>query len=273
MRSPPWSAGRGGRFGVRTGLAFAGLAFATTAVGLANDWPILMDGLSTAQPLPLQLGIGLVGALIGGGLLALMLGLLAGHTHALAAGGPTGRQPAVRTGLALGLGFLGALSLADAVLGRGLPPWSAYGAASSMTPWLAAAVSPLRSYLMLALVSLFLITAVDTLTGHWTRRRGAGAAVLVLAGGLLAPGTAPEDLLSWLVTGLLSGGLLLGAYVWVLRGRAALVVLAAAAMTVPGLLERGLDQAYGGALLGSLAGAVAVSYLAWRWFAHLTPAR
>ena len=262
-----------GRFGVRTGLAFAGLAFATTAVGLANDWPILMDGLSTAQPLPLQLGIGLVGALIGGGLLALMLGLLAGHTHALAAGGPTGRQPAVRTGLALGLGFLGALSLADAVLGRGLPPWSAYGAASSMTPWLAAAVSPLRSYLMLALVSLFLITAVDTLTGHWTRRRGAGAAVLVLAGGLLAPGTAPEDLLSWLVTGLLSGGLLLGAYVWVLRGRAALVVLAAAAMTVPGLLERGLDQAYGGALLGSLAGAVAVSYLAWRWFAHLTPAR
>ena len=43
-------------------------------------------------------------------------------------------------------------------------------------------------------------------------------------------------------------------------------------MTVPNILDRGLDQAYGGALFGSLLGAVAVSYIAWRWFAHLTPA-
>ena len=34
--------------------------------------------------------------------------------------------------------------------------------------------------------------------------------------------------------------------------RPALVVVAAAAMTVPDILDRGLDQAYGGALLGSL---------------------
>ena len=90
---------------------------------------------------------------------------------------------------------------------------------------------------------------------------------------LLAPGTSPDDLLSWAVLSLLSGALLLGAYLWVLRDRPALVVLAAAAMTVPGILDRGMDQAYGGALLGSLLGAAAVSYLAWRWFAHLTTAR
>ena len=262
-----------GRFSARTGLAVAGLAAATTAVDLANDWPILMDGLSTAQPLPLQLGIGLVGALIGGGLIAVILGLLGGHTHVLAAAETTnGRQPAVRAGLALGLGFLGLLALADALLDRGLPAWSAYGAASSAAPWLAAAVTPLRSYLLLALVTLFVVTAVNGLTAHWTRRRVAGAASLVLVGGLLAPGIAPGDLLSWLLTGLLSGGLLLAAYVWVLRSRPALVVLAAAAMTVPGLLERGLDDPYGGALLGSLAGAAAISGLAWRWFVHLTPA-
>ena len=219
-----------------------------------------------------------MGALIGGGLLATMLGLLAGHTHALAAGEaaaarPTGRRTAVLTGLAVGLGYLGALALTESLLGSGVPAWSAYGAASSAAPWLAAAISPVRTYLMLALVTLFLVTAVDSLTGYWTRRRVAGAAVLVLAGGLLAPGTAPDDLLSWLLTGLLSGGLLLGVYVRLLRGRPGLVVLAAAAMTVPGLLERGLEPAYGGALVGSLAGAAAVSWFAWRWFAHLTPAR
>ena len=272
-----------GRFHVRTGLAFAGVALGVTAADLANDWPLVMDGLSTAQPLPLQLGIGLVGALIGGGLIAIVLGLLAGHTHALlvaapaagaAAGRPTsGRQAAALAGLALGLAFLGLLALAEAVLDDGAPPWSAYFAASSIAPWLAAALAPLRSYLLLALGTLLVITAVNTLTAHWTRRRTAGAVALVLVGSLLAPGTAPGDLLTWTVTGLLSGGLLLGAYVWVLRAHPALVVVAAAAMAVPGLLQRALEQAHGGALLGSLAGAVAVSCLAWRWFAHLTPAR
>ena len=43
-------------------------------------------------------------------------------------------------------------------------------------------------------------------------------------------------------------------------------------MTVPGILERGLNQAYGGALFGSLLGVAVVSYIAWRWFVHLTPA-
>ena len=165
------------------------------------------------------------------------------------------------------------LALAEAVLDRGTPSWSAYFAASSIAPWLAAALAPVRSYLLLGLGTLLVITAVNTLTAHWTRHRTAGAVALVLVGGLLAPGTAPGDLLTWTVTGLLSGGLLLGTYVWVLRAHPALVVVAAAAMAVPGLLQRALEQAHGGALLGSLAGAVAVSCLAWRWFAHLTPAR
>ena len=271
-----------GRFRVGTGLTLAGVVFGVAAVGLANDWPILMDGLSTAQPLPLQLGIGLVGALIGGGLLAIVQGLLAGHTHALVAATPSGepagppgagRQAAALTGLALGLAFLGILALAEAVLDQAAPPWSAYFAASSAAPWLASALSPVRSFLLLALGTLLVVTAVNSFTAGWTRRRAAGGAALVLLGALLAPGTAPGDLLAWTVTGTLAGGLLLGAYVWVLRAHPALVVVAAAAMTVPGLLERAMEQAYAGALVGSLAGAAAVSYLAWRWFTHLAPAR
>ena len=271
-----------GRFRVRTGLTLAGVAFGVAAVGLANDWPILMDGLSTAQPLPLQLGIGLVGALIGGGLIAIVQGLLAGHTHALVVAAPagdpagqpgTGRQAAALTGLALGLAFLGILALAELVLDGAAPPWSAYFAASSAAPWLAAALSPIRSFLLLALGTLLVVTAVNSFTAGWTRRRAAGGAALVLVGALLGPGTASGDLLAWTVTGILAGGLLLGAYVWVLRAHPALIVVAAGAMTVPGLLERAMEQAYGGALAGSLAGAAAVSYLAWRWFTHLAPAR
>ena len=262
-----------GAFDLRIALAVAGIALVGAVVTMANNWPVLMSGLSTAQPVPLQLGIGVVGGLIGVGLIAGLLGLLAGHTAVPATGEPAAdRKPAVCTGLALGLGFLGVLALAGTMFSRGLPPWSAYGPASAVAPWLTAAFAPVQGYLTLALVTLLVVTSANTLTAHWTRRQTAVAFALVLIGALLAPGASPDDLLSRAVVGLLSGALLLGVYVRVLRHRPALVVLAAAAMTVPNILGRGLEQSYGGALFGSLVGAVAVSYIAWRWFAHLAPA-
>ena len=261
-------------FDLRVSLSVAGIALAAAVVTMANNWPVLMSGLSTAQPLPLQVGIGVVGGLIGAGLIAALLGLLAGHTSALAAGGSmANRRPAVRAGLAIGLGALGALAAAGSMMGGALPPWSSFGPASAVVPWLAAAVGPVQGYLTLALVTLLVVTAANTLTAQWTRRQAAAGVALVLVGAVLAPGTSPDDLASWALVGLLSGVLLLGAYLWVLRDRPALAVLAAAAMTVPGILDRGLGQAYGGALLGSLLGAAVVSYIAWRWFAHLTAAR
>ena len=261
-------------FDLRLGLAIAGLSLLVAVVDLANDWPVLMHGLSTAQPLPLQVGILLVGGLIGAGVAALLFGLLAGARPAGAEESTAeDRRSAVVTGLALGLGVLGALAVAEAVPARGLPPWAAHDPASPIFPWLAAAVAPLQTYLALALTTMLVVTLANRLTAHWTRRKAGVGAALVIAGAVLAPGTTPDDLASWAVVGLLAGGLLLAAYVRILRDRPALAVLAAAAMTVPGVLDRGLDQAYGGALPGALLGAALVCGVAWLWFSRLATAR
>ena len=254
-------------FDFRVALAAGGVALGAALVTLANDWP--------ARPAPLQVGTILAGNLIDAGLAAGLLGLLAGHVAALAAGASaTGRVRAAWTGLALGLGFRGALALAETTLGGSLPPWFAYGPAAAAVPWLAAAVAPVHGYLPLALTALLVVTSANTLTAHRTpRRRAAAAAALVFVGALLAPRTSPDDLLAWAAAGLLGGVLLLGAWLWVLRHHPALVVLAAAAMTVPDVLDAGWDRAYGGALPGSLLGAAVVSLIAWRWFAHLTRTR
>ncbi len=263
-----------GAFDLRLALVVAGIALVAAVVTAANSWPGLMNTLSTAQPLPLQLGIRLTGFLISAGLIATLLGLLAGYT-AVPARTDTGADhtPAVRTGLALGLGVLGVPAAAGSALGGALPPWSGYVPASAVAPWLAAAVEPVQAYLTLALMALLVVTSANTLSANWTRRQTVVALALLLVGAALAPGTSPDDLVAWAILGLLSGALLLGAYLWILRDRPALVVLAAAAMTVPEVLDRGLDQAYGGALVGSLLGAAVVSCIAWRWFAHLTAAR
>lgn len=259
-------------FDFRIALAAGGVALGAALATLVNDWPVLMTGLSTTRSLPLQIGTSLAGDLIDAGLAAGLLGLLAGHAAVLATGR---RQPVARaawTGLALGLGFRGALALAETTLGGSLPPWSTYGPASAAAPWLAAALAPVQGYLTLTLMALLVVTSANTLTAHWTRRRAVAAVALVFVGALLAPRTSPDDLLAWTAAGLLGGVLLLVAWLRVLRHCPALVVLAAAAMTVPDILDDGWDRAYGGALTGSLLGAGVVSLIAWRWFAHLTPA-
>ena len=260
-----------GQFNVRAGLEIGVLAFTVSVLSLANDWPTFMNATSTAQPLPLQIGISLVGGLVGGGIAATVLGLLAGLTHALAAGRhPSSRVIAVCTGLALGLGFLGSMALVGIVFGSSLPDWSAYGPASSVVPLLGAALDRVAQYLMLTLGALLVITSVNVLTEQWARRRVMGAALLMLVGMLLAPGKVPEDVISWMISGLVGGVFLLAAYAWVLRSRPALVVFATAAMIVPGLIGSGLDQAYASALAGSLIGAIVISLLFWRWFETLT---
>ena len=259
-------------FDFRVALAAGGVALAAALATLANDWPVVMDGLSTARPRPPQIGAALADGLIDAGVAAALLGLLAGVASALAArASAAGRGPAAWTGLALGLGFRGAFALVETTFGGSLPPWSEYGPASAAVPWLAAALAPVRGYFVLAVTGLLVVTSANMLAARWPRRRPAAAAALVLVGALLAPWASPDDVLAWAAAGLLGGVLLLGAWLRVLRYRPALVVLAAAAMTVPDVLDTGWDRAYGGALFGSLLGAAAISFIAWRWFVRLSP--
>ena len=112
-----------GAFDLRIALAVAGVALVVAVTAVASNWPVLLSGLSTAQPLPLQLGIGVVGLLLGAGLIAALLGLLAGHTAVVATrASAAARAPAVWDGLAVGFGFLGVLTLAETALGDSGPP-------------------------------------------------------------------------------------------------------------------------------------------------------
>ncbi len=260
-----------GSFSVRTGLEVAIFSVAISVLSLANDWPAVMNATSTAQPLELQIGISLMAGLVGAGLGAALLGLLAGFTQRLASGPPfSNRIAATWAGLALGLGFLGSVGLARIFFGSSLPPWSAYGSASSILPWLGAALDPVPQYLILTLGVLLLVTLVNSLSGEWTRRRVACGAGLLFLGTFLAPGKVQEDVTSWLVSGLAVGVYLLIAYIFVLRSHPSLVVFATAGLVLPGLIESGLDQAYAGALAGSLIGAIGILLLSWRGFALLT---
>ena len=260
-----------GRFNVRAALAIGGLSLTMSVIGLANNLPGLMNGLSTAQPLSLQLSMQVALLLVGSGMGAALLGLVAGHVHGLASGSRApGKSTGAWSGLALGFAFLGAVTLAGTFPGNSAPPWSSFAEASLALPWLGVALAPVQRFIALTLAALLIVTSANALTTFGTRRRVFGAVGVFLIGALLAPGPVPNDVMSWWLIGAVGGLLLLGAYVWVLRAYPALVVLATAALTIPGVVASGLERAYDGALIGSLLAVAGVLVLAWQWFERLT---
>jgi hypothetical protein len=75
----------------------------------------------------------------------------------------------------------------------------------------------------------------------------------------------------WLGAGLAAGILLLAAYAFVLRRRAALLPMATAVMAGLSAVRGGLMRGFDGALFGSVLGAALLLVLGYLWCRALTP--
>ena len=257
-----------GRASLRAALLIGGLMLALQAIGVANNLPTILNSLSTAQPLSLQLGVLLASSFVGAVISAIVLGLVAGHVQGPVSGPPLqDRTASTSGGLALGFGLLGALALAGVFSANPMPPWSNFSFASAALPWLATALAPVQRFIVLTLAALLIVRSANALTAHGARRRIAAAAGLFLIGLLLAPGPVPGDVVSWWLMGAVAGVVLLASYFGFLRAYPLLVVPAAAALSLPPVVASGLQGAYGGALIGALLATAGIIAIAWRWFA------
>ena len=255
-----------GRASLRAALAIGGLMLALQAIGVANNLPTILNSLSTAQPLPLQLGVLLASSFVGAVISALVLGLVAGFVQGPVAGPPQqGRTSLAIGGLALGFGLLGALALAGSFSASPLPPWSNFSFASAALPWLATTLAPVQRFVVLTLAALLIVRSANAFTANGARRHIPAAAGLLLIGLLLAPVPVPGDILSWWLTGAVAGVVLLASYLRFLRAYPLLVVPAAAALSLPPVVASGLQGAYEGALIGALLATAGILVIAWQW--------
>ncbi len=256
-----------GRANLRAALAVGGLVLALQAIGVANNLPVILGNLSTAQPLSLQLGVLLASSVVGAVISASVLGLVAGHVQGPVAGPPPqDRTASISGGLALGCGLLGALALAGSFPATTLPAWPNFTVASTFLPWLATALAPIQRFIVLTLAALLIVRSANAFTAHGARRRIPAAAGLFLVGLLLAPGPVPVDVMSWWLVGAVAGIVLLASYFRFLRAYPLLVVPAAAALSAPPVVASGLQGAYDGALVGALLATAGILAIAWRWF-------
>lgn len=249
------------------------LMFVTAALSALNGWPSMLAGLTTAQPLQLQLILLMGAGAVSLTLLAALIGLVLGALPARLTGGALTNADAWRLGIAAGLSGAGVVAVAQWLQ---TPPWAHVPSITPLgtfVPVLQLAIAPLPSFITRAAVVLVVLAFVDRYTHGWTARRPAGAAVLVLVGFLGIATPAGGDGFGWVAAGLAAGLALLAAYVTLLRADLTATVPALGTMVAIGSLMTAFSNPFPGAIVGGLAGALVVAGAAWWLTGALRAAR
>ena len=251
---------------------FGAVAAAFLVVGftnLFNGFPGRLTGLSTAQPLPLQIAILLGAGAVGAVLTALAAGLVDGAAPVWSPWrGVQDPASAIRLGAAAGAIGAAARVLGSAIGSGAAPSWPSYAGASAFAPVLASAVAPASAMLFRTTFALLLAAAATLVTHGWTRRRAMASVALVVVAGMLGAAS-PQSLAAWIASAVIVGATFLLLYVLVLRHDISVIPIAIATMTAAGALREGSLGAYAGSPIGSIVGAAIVLAIGFVWFRAL----
>jgi len=241
------------------------------AVALANRFRPASAGFLTAQPFALQAAIVIVGGLIATTILAAVSALLIGLAHRmLPRQRQVNRREAILAGLALGTLLAGAGAVATALAPSTLPFWQSFAGAADFSPFVAAALGPLASWITGTALALFVVALLWSVSAGWRRLQGIASGVILVFGVVLVGSRGIETVPLWLLEGLLTGIVLWLVWVLVVRRQPALVPLVTAAGAALGAIRSAALGAFPGARAGSLIGAVLIVTLAMWWFSRLS---
>ncbi len=259
-------------FSVRVFLTFLALLIGANAVGRINDWPSVTARFSTAQPWNTQILTTVAGLAVSLLFVSLVLALVNGFAGQWSTS--SGERPrAIVLGVPLGLlaaGFFAATGRLEAPL---VPPWAGYTAAGSHIPWLGVALSGWFAFVTQTTLLILLMAALDRFSLGWTRRKALFLALAPFVGLALVGAGSVESVSSWMISGLLTGALLLASYVWIIRYNLALLPFAAAALVLLDRLREAWFQAFPGALSGNLLAILLVFLFASYWSRLLATSR
>ena len=255
------------RFAWRAALAVLGLLSVLQIVDLANSWPLIVAGFSTAQPFELQLwavlGVGAVFLLVYAASIAAIVGLAHAWAGDRSGGGEEPRP--VPTGLAVAAAVAGLIALASSLAPQAAPVWGSYAAAGTRLPFVQEALEPLATFVQVATLLLLAFAALDRITSGGRRRQALAATGTLLFGFALAGTGSFESITGWALSGAVTGTILALAFFFVTRHDLSLVPLAAGGFLALEALGVGLLGAHPTALPGAITGAILVLAAAVVW--------
>lgn len=252
------------RFAAGTFFWVAGGMFILSVASSLNQLPGIISMFSTAQPYGTQLTMILASIGVVTIVVSAAIGLGAGLIHRWKEN-QVGLPLAVpwSWGISLGAIFSGLAAVMGVMTPSSSPLWPDYESLTTYVPLLDVSLDGVSRVITQTVVLSFVFLIVDRFTSSWTRRKAVFGSVLVLYGIVLMGSRSIETIPIWLVSGLVIGGLLLGAYVIVLRVNTTIVPIAVATTSVLSLLRQGFLQAYPSVLLNVSIGIVVTILVVW----------
>lgn len=261
------------RFVVSSFLLLSTLLLIVNVASLLNSLPAMTGQFSTAQPFQIQWLVAAGAGLLGMMLFSVGMGLIAGLDHQWCRSDePSQPRSAWLTGLSLGAFAAGILAFASSFNPSLAPKWANYSALNSYAPLLSWLAGPVSGYFTQSLTLLFVFAGLNHLTRRWTQSRISGGVLLFLFGFVIAGYVSIETIPSWLIRGVIAGGLLLAMYVLVLRYSARPILIIVAVMQILGLAKQGAFAATPMSVPSSAAAAVLIGLAAWSWHKWRGPA-
>jgi hypothetical protein len=258
-----WS---GGDYTPRVFLVAAIVVFFITLASTANNWPALEDGLSTSQPLPLQLFALFGSSLVAAVLLAAVSGLSLGYLPRRV---PSARLPmssATRLGVAAGLVTSVVIAAAEWLQ---IPAWAEapdLAALGTLFPMLQFGLAPVGGLILRTVVVTAVLLFVDRITLGWTEHRTRGALVLFVFGflGTAEPGAGPVA--GWMLAGFIGAAWFIAAYALLARTDLTIVPIALGTGAIIQALHTAMAPAFPGALIGSVVSIPVAAAVSWWLF-------
>lgn len=251
-------------FSVKAFLFGSSGLFILNSIGVVNSWQQALTSFSTAQPFRNQVLIVALGGLLVTVFLSGAFGLLLGLGQYLARDGGVSKNSFAR-GLSLGVIASGVMAAAGFLSPDLEPFWPGSEALNEMIPILHYPVSSLMSLVMITVMLLFIFSAVSFLTRDWTRKTGLFSMVVIISGLLISGSQGVSDPLSWALAGILSGIVLLAAYVFLVRHSLAVLPAAVAAMLILGQAREVYLQPGLLAAAGFIISAAVLTVTAYLW--------
>jgi len=259
------------RFAIRAFLVSFGIFLLLSLMNLVNSWPNITAQFSSAQPFKNQVLVFVLGGLIGVLFMALAVALVVGMIHywnrnRLAAAIGTGSLlRGLSLGASLGAAAAGVTALVRSLTAESEPIWADYQAASAQFPLLSDSLGPISSLILNTAVLLLVIGTADRLSEQWSCKKATAAALLIFAGIVFAGTGSISSIPYWIISGVVTGVVILLLYVYVLRFDWAIVPAGITAVMLLGQVKTIALQPYPSAVPGGILAIVLLSFAGILW--------
>jgi MFS family permease len=252
------------RFAAGTFLWVGGLMLFVNTVNAANQFPQFLSGFRTDQPYGPQLLMLLASVGVAVVIMSIAVALIAGLIHRWK-DNQVGLPLAVSWswGISLGAALSGLLAAANALAPSQSPLWADYTPLGTYVSLLDVSLDAVNRIIVQTAAISFVFIVIDRLTSGWTRRKAVFGLLLVAYGIVFVGSRSIETIPAWLATGVAVGGLLLIAYIVVIRLNTTIIPIAVGTVSILGLLRQGFFQAYPSAILNVSIGIVLTIVVAW----------